>query len=83
MLQLLVNKFTVLSVEEYNKTSSEFSNTLFYLYFYKDSLLFIKYLKWEKQLPLCLTISSLDVKGTFLYLQVELDTTDIHQQYSI
>ena len=32
----------------------------------------------KKQLSLCSTISFLDVKGIFLYLQVELNIMDIH-----
>ena len=80
---LLVNKFTVLLVAEYDETSSEFQNTPLYLHVYKDSPLLIKYPKWERWLSLCSTISSLDIKGTFLYLWVELNTMDIYQQHFI
>ena len=54
-----------------------------YLCSHKSSLLSIKCLKWENWLLLYLTISFLDVKGTFHYLQVKLDMTDTYQWYFV
>ena len=83
MLWSLVNRFTILPVEEYNETSSKFPDISLYPHFHQDSFSPIKCPKWEKWPFLCSIVSFLDEKRTFIYLQVELDIIDIHQQHSI
>jgi len=39
--------------------------------------------KWEKRLPKLLSISALDMQGTFLLLPVEIGTTDTSKLHSI
>jgi len=80
MPRSLVNKFTVLTVEDPNTIDSEpidapppISSV---------SALLCKP-KWEKRLPKLLLISALDVRGTSLLLPVEIGTTDTSELHSV
>jgi len=76
----LVNKFTVLTIEDPNTIDSKpidapppISSV---------SALLCKP-KWEKRLPKLLLISALDVRGTSLLLPVEIGTTDTSELHSV
>jgi len=77
---LLVNKFTVLTVEDPNTIDSELVDAppptpLVFALLHKP--------KWEKKLPKLLSISALDARGTSLLLPVEIGTTDTSELHSI
>jgi len=77
---LLVNKFTVLTIEDPNTIDSELVNTL------PPIPLVLAPLckpRWEKRLSKLLSISTLDMQGTSLFLPVEIRTTDISKLHSI
>jgi len=78
--QLLVNKFTVLTIEDSNTIDSELVDAppltpLIPAPLHKP--------KWERRLPKLLSISALDARGTFLLLPVEIRTTDTSKLYSV
>ena len=76
----LVNKFTILTVEEYKESCSDLSNILFYL-LHNNWNLSIHHSK--KRLSLCLTINVFNVCGTLLYLSVSLETTNTSESFFI
>ena len=78
--RLLVNKFTVLTIEDPNTIDSELVDVL--LPIPLISALLCKP-KWEKRLPKLLLISTLDVQGTSLLLPVEIGTMDMSELYSV
>ena len=78
--QSLVNKFTVLTIEDPNTIDSELVDAL--LSIPLVSALLHKP-KWEKRLPKLLLISALDAWGTSLLLPVEIRTTDTSELHSI
>jgi len=76
----LVNKFTVLTIEDPNTIDSELvdvppSIPLVLAPLCKP--------KWEKRLPKLLSISTLDVRETSLLLPVEIRTTDMSELCSV
>jgi len=78
--QSLVNKFTVLTIEDPNTIDSELVDApppipLISAPLYKP--------KWEKRLPKLLSISALDAQGTSLLLPVEIRTTDTSELHSV
>jgi len=77
---LLVNKFTVLTIEDPNTIDSELVDA-------PPPISLISALlckpKWEKRLPKLLSISALDARGTSLLLPVEIRTTDTSELYSV
>jgi len=76
----LVNKFTVLTIEDPNTIDSELVDTLPPIPLVSAPLCRPK---WEKRLPKLLSISTLDAKGTSLLLPVEIGTTDTSELHSI
>jgi len=76
----LVNKFTVLTIEDPNTIDSELVDTQ-PLNPLAAALLHRP--KWEKRLPKLFSISALDARGTSLLLPVEIRTTDISELHSI
>jgi len=80
MLRSPVNKFTVLTIEDPNTIDSELVDA-------PPSIPLIlaplHRLKWEKRLPKLLSISTLDVQGTSLFLPVEIRTMDTSKLHSI
>jgi len=79
-LQLLVNKFTVLTIENPNTIDSELVDA-------SPPIPLVSALlckpKWKKRLPKLLLISTLDMRGTSLLLPVEIETTDTSKLYSV
>ena len=77
---MLVNKFTVLTIEDPNTIDSELVdaqplNPLAAALLHRP--------KWEKRLPKLFSISALDARETSLLLPVEIRTTDISELHSI
>ena len=78
--QSLVNKFTVLTIEDPNTIDSKLVDApppipLVSVPLCKP--------KWEKRLPKLLSISTLDARGTSLLLLVEIGTTDTSELHSV
>ena len=76
----LVNKLTVLTIEDPNTIDSELVDApspipLVSAPFRKP--------KWEKRLPKLLSISTLDMRGTSLLLPVEIRTMDTSELHSV
>ena len=80
MLWLLVNKFTVLTIEDPNTIDSKLVDAL-------PPISLVAALlckpKWEKKLPKLLPISTLDTRGTFLLLPVEIRTMNTSELHSV
>jgi len=76
----LVNKFTVLTIEDPNTIDSELVDALSPIPLVSAPL---HKPKWEKRLPKLLLISTLDVQGTSLLLPVEIGTTDTSELYFV
>jgi len=78
--RLLVNKFTVLTIEDPNTIDSELVDA-------PPPISLISALlrkpKWEKRLPKLLSISALDARGTSLLLPIEIRTTDTSELHSV
>jgi len=77
---LLVNKFTVLTIEDPNTIDSELVDAPLLLLL-PPALL--RKPKWERRLPKLLSISALDARGTSLLLPVEIGTTDTSELHSV
>jgi len=77
---LLVNKFTVLTIEDPNTIDSELVDAPPPI-----SLIFAPLCKpkWEKRLPKLLSISALDAQGTSLLLPIEIGTMDTSELHSV
>ena len=80
MLQLPVNKFTVLTIEDPNTIDSELVDAPPLIPLVPTPL---HKPKWERRLPKLLSISALDMQGTSLLLSVEIRTTDTSELHSI
>jgi len=78
--QSLVNKFTVLTIENPNTIDSELVDALPPIPLISAPL---RKPKWEKRLPKLLSISALDTRGTSLLLPVEIGTTDTSELHSV
>ena len=76
----LVNKFTVLTIEDPNTIDSELVDALPPIPLVSAPL---RKPKWEKRLPKLLLISALDARGTSLLLPVEIGTTDTSKLHSV
>jgi len=76
----LVNKFTVLTIEDPNTIDSELVDALPPISLISAPL---RKPKWKKRLSKLFSISALDVQGTSLLLPVEIRTTDMSELYSI
>ena len=80
VLWLLVNKFTVLTIEDPNTIDSKLVDTL-------PPISLVAALlckpKWEKKLSKLLSISALDARETSLLLPVEIRTTDMGELHSV
>jgi len=77
---LLVNKFTVLTIEDPNTIDSELVDAPPPIPLISAPL---RKPKWEKRLPKLLSISTLDARGTSLLLPVEIGTTDMSELHSV
>jgi len=77
---LLVNKFTVLTIEDPNTIDSELVDIPLFVPLVLTPL---SKPKWKKRLPKLLSISALDARGTSLLLLVEIGTTDTSELYSV
>jgi len=77
---LLVNKFTVLTIEDPNTIDSELVDAPPPIPFISAPL---HKPKWEKRLLKLLSISTLDARGTSLLLPVEIGTTDTSELHSV
>ena len=80
MPRLLVNKFTVLTIEDPNTINSKLVDAPPPIPFISAPL---RKPKWEKRLPKLLSISALDMRGTSLLLPVEIGTTDTSELHSV
>jgi len=78
--QSLVNKFTVLTIEDPNTIDSELVNALSPIPLVSALL---RKPRWEKRLPKLLSISALDTRETSLLLPVEIRTTDMSKLHSV
>ena len=78
--QSLVNKFTVLTIEDPNTIDSELVDVLPSISLVSAPL---HKPKWKKRLPKLFSISTLDVQGTSLLLPVEIRTMDTSELHSI
>jgi len=78
--RLLVNKFTVLTIEDPNTIDSELVDAPPLILLVPTPL---HKPKWERGLPKLLSISVLDAQETFLLLSVEIGTTDTSELHSI
>ena len=80
VLWLLVNKFTVLTIEDPNTIDSKLVDAL-------PPISLVAALlckpKWEKKLSKLLSISALDARETSLLLPVEIRTTDMGELHSV
>jgi len=77
---LLVNKFTVLTIEDPNTIDSELVDAPPPISLISAPL---RKPKWEKRLPKLLSISALDTRGTSLLLPIEIGTTDTSELHSV
>jgi len=77
---LLVNKFTVLTIEDPNTIDSELVDAPPSISLISAPL---RKPKWEKRLPKLLSISALDMRGTSLLLPIEIGTTDTSELHSV
>ena len=80
MLQLLVNRFTILTLEECK--DSDPSDTFTCLTSEYQSLS-PYHSKWKKRLSLCPIINTLDAYETFFCLPILLKTINISQSFSV
>jgi len=78
--QSLVNKFTVLTIEDSNTIDSEPVDAPPLTPLIPALL---RKPKWERRLPKLLSISALDTQGTSLLLPVEIGTIDTSELHSI
>ena len=78
--QSLVNKFTVLTIEDPNTIDSELVDAPSPIPLISTPLCKPK---WKKRLPKLLSISALDARGTSLLLPVEIKTTDTSELHSV
>ena len=81
MLQLILNKFTVLDIGEYTKNDSELSD-ISICFISTSSIVYVKCFKWEKVLSFYFMISTLNVCRASLYLSISLETTDTIETFS-
>jgi len=77
---LPVNKFTVLTIEDFNTIDSEPVDAPPLT---PPIPALLRKPKWERRLPKLLSISALDARGTSLFLPVEIGTTDTSELHSI
>ena len=75
-----VNKFTVLTIEDSNTIDSELVDAPPLTPLIPAPL---RKPKWERRLPKLLSISVLDVRGTFLLLPVEIGTINTSELHSV
>jgi len=80
---LLVNRFTVLDVEEVNTDISEPIDALSLSPSAPDRTMLPQKPKWEKRLPKQLSINTLDACGTSIILPIEVSTTDTSEVHSV
>ena len=84
MLQsLLVNRFTVLDVEEVNTDIREPIDIPLLPPSDPDRTTQPQKPKWEKRLPKRLSVNTLDTCGTSIILPVEVSTTDTSEVHSV
>ena len=76
ILQLLVNKFTILSIEEHKENSIPTDIPEYLLNNYWSSATSY-HSKWKKRLSLYSTFNALNAHGTSLYLLISIGTTNI------
>jgi len=76
----LVNKFTVLTIEDNNTIDSELVDALPSTPLVSAPL---RKPKWEKRLPKLFSVSALDARGTSLLLPMEIGTTDMSELHSV
>jgi len=80
---LLVNRFTVLDVEEVNTDICEPIDTPSLSSSAPDRTMQPWKPKWEKRLPKRLSVNTLNARGTLIILPIEVSTTDTSEVYSI
>ena len=80
---LLVNRFTVLDVEEVNTDVREPIDAPLLSPSDPDRTTQPWKPKWEKRLPKRLSVNTLDARGTSIILPIEVSTTDTSEVHSI
>jgi len=80
---LLVNRFTVLDVEEVNTNICEPIDTPSLSSSAPDRTTQPRKPKWEKRLPKRLSVNTLNAHRTSIILPIEVSTTDTSEVYSI
>jgi len=80
---LLVNRFTVLDVEEVNTDVRKPIDAPLLSPSNPDRTTQPQKPKWEKRLPKRLSVNTLDARGTSIILPIEVTTTDTSEVYSI
>ena len=75
-----VNKFTILTIEDFNTIDNELVDAPPLTPLISAPL---RKPKWERRLPKLLSISALDARGTSLLLPVEIGTMDTSELHSI
>jgi len=80
---LLVNRFTVLDVEEVNTDIREPIDTSSLSPFTLDRIAQPQKPKWEKRLPKRLSVNTLDTRRMLIILPIEVSTTDTSEVHSV
>jgi len=80
---LLVNRFTVLDIEEVNTDISELIDAPSLSLSAPDRTMLPQKPKWEKRLPKRLPVNTLDAHGMSIILPIEVSTTDTSEVHSI
>jgi len=80
---LLVNRFTVLDVEEVNTDISEPIDAPSLASSAPDRTTQPRKPTWEKRLPKQLSVNTLDARGTLVILPIKVSTTDTSEVHSV
>ena len=80
---LLVNRFTVLDIEEVNTDIREPIDAPLLPLFTLDRTTQPQKPKWEKRLSKQLSVNTLDVRGMLIILPIEVSTTDTSEVHSV
>jgi len=79
----LVNRFTILDIEEVNTDIREPINTLSFSSSTPDRIAQSQRPKWERRLPKQLSANTLDARGMSIILPIEISTTNTSEVYSV
>jgi len=80
---LLVNRFTVLDIEEVNTDICELIDASSLSLSTPDRTAQPQKPKWEKRLPKQLSVNTLDAHGTSIILPIEVSITDTNEVHSV